>query len=79
MILTAHGKPIPIIYREGDNTILVQQCAKFILTNFQKKLKGKPVEFQVTYKINQISDIKILRKIWRRSSKTNLKFSFGSS
>jgi len=32
---------------EGDNTILVQQCAKFILTNFQRKLKGKPIEFEV--------------------------------
>lgn len=32
---------------EGDNSVLIQQCAKFILDNFQKKMKGKEIILKV--------------------------------
>lgn len=32
---------------EGDNTILIQQTEKFILDNFNKKIKGKDINFKV--------------------------------
>jgi hypothetical protein len=34
---------------EGDNAVLIQQCAKFIMENFQKKMKGKVIKLKVHY------------------------------
>jgi acyl-CoA oxidase len=34
---------------EGDNTVLVQQTARFILDNFNSKMKGKNVSYKVIY------------------------------
>lgn len=33
-------------YREGDNTILVQQSVKFIFNNLQRKIKGENIDFE---------------------------------
>ena len=42
---------------EGDNTILIQQTAKFIAQNLQKKMKGKEVKYKSMSFLNKFDEV----------------------
>jgi acyl-CoA oxidase len=47
---------------EGDNTVLIQQAARFILKNLEKKMKGKEVKFKslsFMKKFDEVSSAKL--------------------
>lgn len=42
---------------EGDNTVLIQQSARFIVKSLQKKMKGKPLKYKSLEFLNKFDEV----------------------